>query len=163
MCSSWSGDAATVLAAALDELGGKDLTGQPGPAVLEELRELLPLANRLNAEIARRVRRAEVAGASEHDGAKTMASWLRGHARFSPSAAAQLVRVGRTLEALPAVAARAAAGEVTADQVAVIAPVVQPDNMAAAQAQGVDLAEIDATLADVAATSPHQDLVKVVH
>src|SRR3954468_24316085 len=114
MCSDSSGDAATVLAAALDGLAGEDLTGLPGAAVLDELRELLPLVNRLNVEVARRVRRAEVAGASEHDGAKTMASWLRGHARFAPSAASQLVRVGRTLAALPAVAARAAAGEITA-------------------------------------------------
>jgi hypothetical protein len=109
------------------------------------------------------VRRCEVGGAAEHDGLKTMASWLRGHARLSPSAASQLVRVGRALEALPEVAARAAEGAVTADQVAVIAPVVAPENLAAAEAQGVDLAAVDATLAQVAATSTHADLGKVVH
>ena len=152
----------TDLAAALDELAAEDLTALGGPVVLDRLRVLLPLVNRLNAEVARTVRRAEVTGAAEHDGAKTMLSWLRGHARYSPSAASQLVRVGRTLDALPAVAERAAAGEVTADQVAVIAPVVAPDNVAAAQAHGVDLAEVDATLAAVAASSPHADLAKVV-
>ena len=96
------------ITAALDKLAAEDLTGLPGPVALDELRELLPLVNRLNAEIARTVRRCEVSGASEHDGAKTMAAWLRGHARLSPSAAAQLVRVGRALEALPAVAELAA-------------------------------------------------------
>ena len=63
-----------MLAAGLDGLAGEDLTGLPGPAALDELRELIPLANRLAAEIARRVRRAEVTGAAEHDGARTMAT-----------------------------------------------------------------------------------------
>jgi hypothetical protein len=52
---------------------------------------------------------------------------------------------------------------VTADQVAVIAPVVAPGNVAAAAAQSVDLAAVDATLAEVAGTRPHADLVAVVH
>src|SRR5690348_14798873 len=115
MCSDALGDPAAVLSAALDELAAEELTGLAGPAVLDRLRVLLPLANRLAAEVARTVRRADVTGAAEHDGAKTMASWLRGHARFSSTAAGQLVRVGRTLDALPAVAAGAAAGDITAD------------------------------------------------
>src|SRR5690242_16592565 len=125
------------IVSALDELAAEDLTGLPGLLVLDRLRELLPLVNRLHAEVARTVRRAEIAGASEHDGSKTMVSWLRGHARLSQAAASQLVRAGRTLEALPAVAERAAAGDVTAEQVAVMAPVVAADNVAAAAAQGV--------------------------
>ncbi len=59
-----------------------------------------------------------------------------------------LVRTGRALEHLPAVAAGFADGQVTAEQVAVIAPVAAPENLGRAAAQGVDLAEVDAVLAE---------------
>ncbi len=64
-------------------------------------------------------------------GMKTMASWLRGHCRLSAAAAFQIVRTGRALEQLPAVAAGFADGAVTAEQVAVIAPVTRPEHLAA--------------------------------
>jgi hypothetical protein len=163
MRSSRPGDPLGDLSAALDARGDDDLTCLGGPAVLDRLRVLLPLVNRLDAEVARTVRGCEVTGAAEYDGARTMASWLRGHARLSPAAASQVVRVGRTLERLPAVAARASDGDITADQVAVIAPVIAAPAVAAAEAQGVDLAAVDATLAEVAASSSHADLAKVVH
>jgi Domain of unknown function (DUF222) len=152
----------STLSEALDALATEDVTGLPGPAVLDRLRVLLPLANRLAAELARTVRRGEVTGAAEVDGAKTMAAWLRGHARLSPAAAGQLVRVGRTLEALPAVAAACSEGAVAADQVAVMAPVVAAENVAAGQEQGVDLAAVDATLAEVAGSRPYAELARVV-
>ena len=79
-----------------------------------------------------------------------MASWLRGHGHLSPRAAGLLVRGGRALAHLPAVAAACAAGEITADQLAIIAPITTPANLAAAAEAGVDLAEIDRVLADVA-------------
>ncbi|WP_319946896.1 HNH endonuclease signature motif containing protein [Blastococcus carthaginiensis] len=118
--------------------------------------------NRLTTEIARTVRQGELTGAAEHDGQKTMASWLRGHARVSPAAAFRLVSSGRALEALPAVAAAAATGAVPAEALAVIAPVTSAANLAAAEAQGVDLAGVDAALAEVAATRPHAELRQVV-
>ena len=92
-----------------------------------------------------------------------MQSWLRGHGRLSPAAAHRLVGTGRALEHLPAVAAAFADGRVTAEQVAVIAPVTRDEHRAAAAAQGVDLAAVDAALADVAATRPHAELAQVVH
>jgi len=92
-----------------------------------------------------------------------MQSWLRGHARLSPSAAHRLVVSGRALEHLPAVADAFANGWVTAEQVAVIAPVTLDEHRAAAAGQGVDLAEVDATLTETAATRPHSDLKQVVH
>jgi hypothetical protein len=92
-----------------------------------------------------------------------MQSWLRGHARLSPSAAGQLVRTGRALEHLPAVASAFSDGQMTAEQVAVIAPITRPEHRAAAIDQGVDLAAVDATLADVAATRPYPELGHVVH
>jgi hypothetical protein len=92
-----------------------------------------------------------------------MQSWLRGHARLSPSAAGQLVRTGRALEHLPAVASAFSDGQMTAEQVAVIAPITRPEHRAAAIDQGVDLAAVDATLAHLAATRPHPELGQVVH
>ncbi len=150
------------LTSALDMLAGDDLFDLSAAGLLERTAELVRVRNRLDAELARTVRRAELAQACEYDGSKSMASWLRGHARLSPSAAAQMVRNGRALESLPAVAAAWAAGAVTAEQVAVIAPVVKPEHVAAAAEQGVDLSEVDVVLADTAATRQHVQLGRVV-
>ncbi|WP_346623851.1 DUF222 domain-containing protein [Blastococcus montanus] len=150
------------LTAALDDLAAEDLAGRFGPQLLDRLRPLLVASNRLAAEVTRTVRECEVTSAAEHDGQKAMASWLRGHARLSPAAASRVVRSGRALAQLPAVRAAFAAGAVTAEQVAVIAPVAAPGNAAAAQAQDVELAGVDATLAAVAAARPLDELRQVV-
>ncbi len=77
-------------------------------------------------------------------------SWLVGRGGLAPSAASQLVRVGRALPHLPAVAAGFADGELTADRVAVITPIASEKNRAAAAAQGVDLGEVQSALAVLA-------------
>jgi hypothetical protein len=92
-----------------------------------------------------------------------MTSWLRGHGRLSAAVAAQLVRNGRALQQLPAVAAGCSAGVITAEQVAVIAAVTRPEHLAAADDQQVELAEVDAVLAETAATRQHVQLGRVVH
>ena len=121
MCSI-TADELGRLSAALDDLADEDLSGRFGPQLLDRLRPLLVVSNQLAAEVARTVRECELTGAVEHDGLASMASWLRGHARCSPGAAARLVGSGRALAQLPAVAAAAAAGAVRAEAVAVIAP-----------------------------------------
>ena len=132
-------------------------------ALLDRTAELIRERNRIDAELARTVRVADARQACERDGLKTMPSWLRGHARLSPSAAAQLVTSGRALEHLPALAASFASGDVTADQVAVVAPITRDEHLTAAGAQGVDLAEIDAALTSIATSQPHQVLGQAVH
>src|SRR5688572_33088824 len=144
MCSSGSGLAD--LASALGRLAAEDTKSMFGPQVLDRTARLIRAQNRLAAQVTRAVREGELTQASEHDGLKTMQSWLRGHARLSPSAAAQVVRTGRVLEQLPAVATGCADGLITAEQVAVVAPVVTPQNLAAAE-QGGDLAAVDTVLA----------------
>jgi hypothetical protein len=151
------------LQSALDALAADDLDSLVAPQLLDRTALLVQAANRIHAELARTVRRADCVQASEHDGKKSMASWLRGHLRLSAGAAHQLVRSGRTLEHLPAVAAACADGVVTAEQVAVLAPVAAPKNLTAAAARGVDLAEVDAVLAETAATRQHEQLGRVVH
>jgi hypothetical protein len=150
------------LQSALDALAADDLSPFSAPQLLDRTAELVRARNRIDAELARTVRAADLAQAPEHDGLKTMRSWLRGHARLSPSAAAQLVRSGRALEHLPAVAAGFADGRVTAEHVALVAPVTSDDRRSAAVEQDVDLREVDATLAEVAATQVHGQLGRVV-
>jgi hypothetical protein len=151
------------LESALDSLAADDLHAMVAGQLLDRTAELVRARNRIDAELARTVRIADLTQAPEHDGLTAMRSWLRGHARLSPAAAGQLVRAGRVLEQLPAVAAGCADGMITADQVAVIAPVATAANLAAAAAQDVDLAAVDRVLAETAATKPHPDLGRLVH
>src|SRR3954447_21440829 len=120
------------MASTLDALAADYLPAMFGPQLLERLGELLQAQNRLAAEVARTVRQCELADAAEFDGTKTMASWLRGRARLSGHAAADLVPTGRALDQLPAVAAACADVTVTPAQAGVIAPIARPAELAAA-------------------------------
>jgi hypothetical protein len=151
------------LQSALDALAAEDLKPMFGPQLLERLAPLLQAQNRIAAEVVRTVRECELTQAAERDGLKTMQSWLRGHAHLAASAAGQLVRSGRALEHLPAVAAAFADGEITSAQVAAIAPIVGEPERAAAAEQDVDLGAIDESMAAVAMTQPHEKLAQVVH
>ncbi|MGY2129523.1 DUF222 domain-containing protein [Blastococcus sp. SYSU DS0617] len=162
MCSTVCATPTACLAGALEALADQDLKSSFGPAVLERTNTLLRARNRLDAELARTVREGELTQAAEHDGKASMASWLRGHHRLSKSEAGRLVRTGRALEQLPVLAAAASAGAVTAEAVNAIAPVAAPDALAAADAQGVDVGEIDAALTRAAMTAPHADLRQAV-
>jgi hypothetical protein len=104
-----------------------------------------------------------VSGAAEVDGLKTMASWLRGHGHLSGAEAARVVRAGRALAHLPALAEAFAAGQLTGEQAAVIGRVAEPEHLTRAAEQGVDLAVVDVVLTDVARERPHADVVTAVH
>ncbi|MGY1832721.1 DUF222 domain-containing protein [Geodermatophilus sp. SYSU D01180] len=130
--------------------------------VLDDVAALVAERNRIDARLARAVRAAELFHAPDRDGLRSMTSWLRGHCRLSTAEASRLVRNGRALEHLPALAEAHAAGLVSAEQVAVAARAVTPERLAAALEQGVDLAVIDVVLTGVAVERPHADLVKVV-
>jgi uncharacterized protein DUF222 len=155
-------EALRALADDLDTLGAEELAPLFGPALLVRLRGLLAAQNRIAAEVTRTVRECEGAGAAEFDGLKSMASWLRGHGHLSAAEAGRVVRAGRACASLPAVAAAFAAGQVTAEQVAVIAPISTDDRLRAAAARGADLAGIDAVLAQIAAEQPHDALRQAV-
>jgi hypothetical protein len=118
--------------------------------------------NRIAAEVARTVREAEVSGAAEVDGLKTMTSWLRGHAHLSTAETTRVVRAGRALVHLPALAAAFATGSVTGEQAAAIGRVAEPERLAAAAEQGIDLTAVDELLTGVATGSPHADTAKAV-
>ena len=153
------------LASTLDELGGlaaDDLFGLSEADLLDRTRGLVRARNMLEAELARTTRRAELAQAAEHDGLKSMKSWLRSHGRLSGSAVTSLVKAGRVQEHLPAVAAACAAGHITADQVEVLAQITTPEALDKAAAAGIDLAAIEAAFVAVAVEAPHRDLQKAV-
>ncbi|HEV7869820.1 MAG TPA: hypothetical protein VGO95_01030 [Modestobacter sp.] len=61
---------------ALDALAAEDLKPMFGPQLLDRLREMVVLQNRVVAEVTRTVRECELAQAAETDGLKTMRSWL---------------------------------------------------------------------------------------
>ncbi|MGY1728115.1 DUF222 domain-containing protein [Geodermatophilus sp. SYSU D01062] len=136
--------------------------GLSGGDVLDDLAALVAERNRIDARLARAVRAAELEQAPERDGLRSMASWLRGHCRLSVAEASRLVRNGRALEHLPALAEAHDAGLVSAEQVAVAARAVTPERLVSALEQGVDLAVIDAVLTGVAVERAHADPVQVV-
>ncbi|WP_051516018.1 HNH endonuclease signature motif containing protein [Candidatus Blastococcus massiliensis] len=162
MCSTDCATPLECLSGALQALAGQDLKPLFGPAVLDRTNVLLRARNLLGSEVGRTVREGELTQASEHDGKASMSGWLRGHHRLPSGVASQLVRNGRALEQLPALAAAAAAGGVPPEAVSVIAPVAAPENVAAAEAQGVELAGIDAALTTVAISRSHAELRQVV-
>ena len=153
------------LASALDALAGlaaDDLHDSCDADVLARTRALVTARNMLDAELARTVRHADTTQAPEHDGLKSMRSWLRTHARLSGAAIGALITAGRVQQALPAVAAAAAAGQVTADQIGVLAPITTPAALEKAAAAGVDLAAVQTALLAVATRSPHRALQQAV-
>src|SRR4051794_23722001 len=146
-----------------DEVPEADLHALSGPQLLDRMRELVEVINRAQAQLARVVRTAENRQAFEHDGMKSAQSWLRGHCRLSASAASQVVRNGRSMEQLPAVAEAHAAGTLTADQVAVIGRITAPRYLRLIAEQDGDLAGIAEVLTRFAATHEHDELARVVH
>jgi Domain of unknown function (DUF222)/HNH endonuclease len=158
-----TGGVVAELLEALEAVSVDDLHTLSAPELLDRARSLVTVINRAQAELSRTVRRAELAQAFEHDGMKSPQAWLRGHCRLSPAAAGQVVRNGRALELLPAVAEAAAAGQVTAEQVTVIGKITTPRNLALLAEQNRDLAGIGQVLAEFAATRAHDELARLVH
>ncbi len=150
------------LQSALDSLAGVDLDELSDGVLLDQLRDLVVAANRISAQLTRMARRADVRSAPEHDGAKNVRTWLRGHARVSGAFAGRIVAQGRALEQLPATEAAFAAGEMGADQVEVIAQIAKPAHLELAAAQGIDVGAVEAALVELACRGTHRDLQRAV-
>jgi hypothetical protein len=89
------------LRSVLDALATDDLHELSEGAVLQRVALLLAVQNQIAAELTRTVRHADTTQAAEHDGLKTMPSWLRGHGHLSHAEAARLVRAGRSRRTSP--------------------------------------------------------------
>ena len=162
MRSTAADDALASLEAALDAVAA-DESPFDDAARLDRVRRLATARNRLDAQLTFAVRTAENAQSAEHDGLRTMRSWLRTHTRISDRAARQLLETGRALEALPATAAAFGAGVIGAEQVAAIAPVVSPKRLEQAAAQDVDVTAIETELVGIAERLSVQRLREAVH
>jgi hypothetical protein len=150
------------LASALDALSAVDLDEFSDAELLDSARELITAAHRVHAQLTRVVRRSDVRGASEHDGAKTARAWLRGVPRISGAWAGDLVRHGRVLEFLPATATAFAEGWIGPDQVEVIAVIAEPANLDLARAQGIDVGAVEDALVQLACVGTHRQLQQAV-
>jgi hypothetical protein len=145
------------------EVSEEQLHALSGPELLDRTRNLVAERNRIDAALARTVRVADGKQAFAGDGQATAQSWLRGHCRLSRSAASQVVRTGRALEQLPAVEETHQTGQLTADQVDVIAKITSPRYAGLIKAQGGTVAGVGEVLARFGADRPHEDLVRLVH
>jgi Domain of unknown function (DUF222) len=150
------------LRSVLDAMAGDDLHDLSDGQVLDRVALLVAVQNRIAAELTRTVRHADTTQAAEHDGLKSVRSWLVGHARLAPADASRTVRSARALEHFPAVAAGFAAGEITATQVNVVAEKVGESERARAEEQGIDLGAFDRDWATIAAGAPHEVLKTAV-
>ncbi|MFQ1003857.1 DUF222 domain-containing protein [Modestobacter sp. SSW1-42] len=150
------------LQSALDALATDELHVLSDGQVLDRVALLVQVVNRASAELTRTVRHGEATQAAEHDGIRTMRSWLVGRARLAPAEASRIVRSGRVLEHFPVLANGFAEGAVSAGQVDVVAHAVGATERARAEEQGIDLAPFDEAWTTVAAEAPHQTLVVAV-
>src|SRR5215213_11698033 len=162
MCSTSADGALGALEAALDALAAVDLPVDDG-ARLDRVRRLVTASHRLAAELTRSVRDAENHQSAEHDGLKSMRSWLRGHTLLPDAAAKRLIDGGRALEVLPATEAAFTAGRIGVEQVAAIAPITTPPRLAQAADLGVDVAGIETELVELAQRVSHRRLRAAVH
>ena len=150
------------LQSSLDALASDDLYALTDGELLDRTALLVQVVNRASAELTRTVRHADTTRAAEHDGLRSMRSWLIGHARLAPGDASRIVRSGKALPHFPALAEGFAEGVITAAQVDVVASAVGERERAEAAEQGVDLTPFDEAWASVAAIAPHETLKTAV-
>src|SRR3954469_11575051 len=117
MCSITGGGAFAALEAAVDQLLTGDIDGLSDGERLGRVRAWARIQNKVAAALTREVRAAENHRSAEHDGLKSIRSWLRTHTRLPDPAARRLIDTGRALSALPAAEAAFTAGVLGADQV----------------------------------------------
>lgn len=145
------------LQSVLDQLAGIGHADLSEDALLDLVGGLVTASNRMAAALTSAVRAADRREAYRRDGAVSMKAWLRGSCRMAPDQASATVSTGRRLEHLPQTAAAFAAGEIGPTHARVITRAMTPRRIATAADAGIDLAETDAILAELArTTAPHE-------
>jgi uncharacterized protein DUF222 len=143
MCSSDVDPAVEQVAAGLDALADTDVVALDDPTLRRQLLALSTAANRVNAELIRRVDVFDRRALAEQDGFRTAKSWLQGFGRMSGQVAHRFVKAARLLRRLPKLAAVVQSGEVSAEHVQQVARLAE-------QVTVEQVAEVEATLADAA-------------
>jgi hypothetical protein len=101
----------------LDELASEDLSSLSPVAVEDDLFELMRDAEALEGQILRRLAVVDRHRTFERDGHLSTVSWLADRFRLSRGRAAELVRVARALERMPATRQAFADGEISSSSV----------------------------------------------
>lgn len=138
------------LRSALDGLASIDFDELSDDLLLDLVGELSTTVNRVTSALTAAARAAERREAYRRDGAVSMKSWLRGSCRMAPAEATAIVSTGRRLDQLPATAAAFERGEISALHARVITRAITPGRVAKAAEAGIELAETDRILADLA-------------
>ncbi len=134
-------------------LAGVDVVDLPDETVRSELLAALAGLNQLSAYVARLADSFDVRGGAETDGFRTARVWLSAFGRLSPAAASAWLARGRLLRTLPALAAAAGCGTVSAEHLAKVQDL--------ASRVGVDkLAPFDEILANLAAAAQPAEVAK---
>ncbi|MGE5156196.1 MAG: DUF222 domain-containing protein [Betaproteobacteria bacterium] len=137
--------------AGLAALFDQDVVALPDDAVREQLRELVTLANLMQAALWSRVGPFDARSLSHGDGLRTTRAWLSAVGRLSPYAATALVRRARVLSQLPAMADATTSGAVTAEHLNHVVDLVEQVGIGAVK-------QVDNVLADLAETQSPAEL-----
>ncbi len=130
-----------------------DVVGLADETVGSELLAGLAALNQLGAYVARLADSFDVRDLAETDGFRTARGWLSAFGRLCPAGASAWLARGRLLRALPALAAAAGRGAVSAEHLAKVADL--------ASRVGVDrLAPFDEILAELAAAANPAEVAK---
>lgn len=142
------------LRSVIDELAAEDPRTVATAQLGEDIGELVRARNRLDAQLAHRVRAFEQRRGHVDDGAVSMASWLRWKCGLSGGAARRQVKVSRDLPHMPATTTAFEEGDLDLTRVDMLV-----------SARGVDPGVFAATedaLVDAAREQSHRDLRKVI-
>jgi hypothetical protein len=135
-----------LLQAGLAELAAADPVSWSDEQVRSDLPVLLSAVNQLNAVLAGVLGTFDVRDLSEADACRTTRTWLTAFGRMSQGAASGWLSRARLMRELPALAAAAGRGDVSAEHLRKVGDLVEKIGVAAVR-------DYDKILADLAATA----------
>jgi hypothetical protein len=139
------------LTSATQALSAEDVASWSDAQVRDGLQALLAEVNRLSAVVSTVAASFDTRSLAELDGFRTTRSWLIGFGRMTQGAAVGWLSRGRLMAQLPALAAAAHAGVVSAEQLRPVAALVDHVGIGAVE-------PFDQILADLAAESRPADV-----
>lgn len=140
----------STLRSTLDELRNEELRYASDEELVSSLDELQRASRVIESELARRVAEIDERGIPGRDGALAITSWLASRFQLAWSAAAGLVRRGRTLPEMPLVRDAFADGELSSSAVSALQEARQADADAFRGSESM--------LVDAARNLSHRDL-----
>ena len=127
----------SALRSALEELRGEDLALAGDEELVADLDELERASRAIEAERCRRLAELERRGAFAREGFLSLTAWVIARHRVPASSATRRVRLARTLERMPLVAASLASGEIDPAAAGLLASARETCPEAFAELEGV--------------------------